>query len=326
MPSSPVPWCGLAGPFPSTDASTDLEPAGSPPVLTPPAGWGAAEALRAWRAAAEALGASPAGADEAVLVRELSTVVLRAGDVAVKVYPPELDPSRLEAVLRALPADAGDLVLPVLGHPGVVRTPHGLVSRYPWLDRGAPASWPEIGALLRSFHATPGVDEALLPRWSPLSRVPEQLAAYAAHPQHDPDLAEVLTAARERLLTGVGALSSDLGWGLVHGDVSAENVLRTRAEPTAPSGRCVLIDLDWVGYAPREYDLVGAALRRDHGELDEETYLQFCRAYGHDVRSWSGLGLVGEICELGGLTFGLWAACRRGEDLSWLAAAVRRWR
>ncbi|MGN6242836.1 MAG: phosphotransferase [Motilibacteraceae bacterium] len=317
MPSSPVPSLQPAG--------EDVERAGRVPVAAPTV-WGAAEALLAWRAAADLLGASPAEAGTPVLVRELSTVVLRAGDFAVKVYPPDLDPARLEAVLHALPADAGELVLPVLGHPAVVRTPHGLVSRYPWLDRGATASWPEIGALLRSFHATPGVDEALLPRWSPLSRVPEQLAVYAAHPQHDPGLAEVLTAARDRLLAGVAELSSDLGWGMVHGDVSAENVLRAAAEPTAPEGRCVFIDLDWVACAPREYDLVGAALRRDHGELDEETYLGFCRAYGHDVRSWSGLGLVTDICELGGLTFGLWAACRRQEDLSWLPEAVRRWR
>jgi hypothetical protein len=290
----------------------------------PPQRWGAEEALLAWGAAAEVLGVEEA--HRAVVVRDLSTVVLRAGDWAVKVYPPTLDAERLHAVLHALPADASDLVLPVLGRPGVVRTPHGLVSLYPWLERGPAASWPEIGALLRSFHATPGVDDARLPRWSPLSRVPEQLAAYAAHPQHDAGLAEVLAAARQRLLADVVSLRSDLGWGLVHGDVSAENVLRRPASPAAGHGRCVLIDLDWVAQAPREYDLVGAALRRDTGELDEETYLAFCRAYGHDVRSWSGLGLVAEICELGGLTFGLWAACRRQEDLSWLPAAVQRWR
>lgn len=316
MPSSPV----TAGwPVDSGD-----RPAGPQPVLVPPARWGAAEALLAWRESADVF--AVADPDGAAVVRELSTVVLRVGEWAVKVYPPTLDAERLHAVLHALPADAGDLVLPVLGRPGVVRTPHGLVSLYPWLDRGPAASWPEIGGLLRSFHATPGIDDAVLPRWSPLSRVPEQLAAYAGHPQHDPALAEVLAAARDRLLADVAALRSDLGWGLVHGDVSAENVLRRGPGAVDGAGRCVFIDLDWVAHAPREYDLVGAALRRDTGELDEETYLAFCRAYGHDVRSWSGLGLVAEICELGGLTFGLWAACRRQEDLSWLPAAVRRWR
>ncbi|MGN6334373.1 MAG: phosphotransferase enzyme family protein [Motilibacteraceae bacterium] len=311
MPSSPV------------DRPIDRLVDTPAPALVPPDTWGAAAALLAWRSAAEVLGVEDA--HRAVVVRELSTVVLRTGDWAVKVYPPTLDVERLHAVLRALPADAGDLVLPALGRPGVVRTPHGLVSLYPWLDRGAEASWPEIGALLRSFHATPGVDDAQLPRWSPLSRVPEQLAVYAAHPQHDAGLAEVLATARGRLLAQVASLRSDLGWGLVHGDVSVENVLR-RPDAAAEHGPCVLIDLDWVAYGPREYDLVGAALRRDTGELDEETYLAFCRAYGHDVRSWSGLGLVAEICELGGLTFGLWAACRRQEGLSWLPAAVQRWR
>lgn len=288
-------------------------------------GWGAADALLAWAQAAPLLGVDPAAAATAVVVRELSTVVLRVGDLAVKVYPPHLDPRRLEAVLQAVPADAGDLVLPVLGRPGVVRTGHGLVSLYPWHERGPEATWPEVGALLRSFHATPGVDVGALPRWTPLSRVPEQLAAYAAHPAHDARLAAVVVAARERLLAGVERLTSDLGWGMVHGDVSVENVLRAGAADDG-AGRCVFIDLDWVSCAPREYDLVGAALRRDRGELDEETYLAFAAAYGHDVRSWSGLGLVTEICELGGLTFGLWAACRRGEDLGWLAPALERWR
>ena len=248
----------------------------------------------------------------------LSTVVLRHGARAVKVYPPSVDVDRLRRVVAAVPADTGHPVLPELGRPPLVVTPAGTVSTYRWLEPSAPVTWAEIGRLLAALHATAGVDVATLPRWTPLSRVPAQLAAYAASPGHDPDVVAVLSAARERVLGQLGAMTSDLGWGLIHGDVSVENVLRDR-------GRPVFVDLDWVACGPREYDLVPAALRRERGEIDEETYLGFCAAYGHDVRRWGGLGLVEDVCELGALTFSLWASAAEGRDLSWAPQAARRW-
>ncbi len=154
--------------------------------------------------------------------------------------------------------------------------------------------------------------------WTPLTRVPAQLASYAARVDADPGLVRLLMLARDRVLADVATLRSDLGCGAIHGDVSPMNAMR-------PGGRLALIDLDFVAWGPREYDLVPAAQRRDRGEIDEETYAEFCAAYGYDVRNWRGLGVVQEVCDLGGLTFAIGLACARGEDTSWLPDAVARW-
>lgn len=276
--------------------------------------WGVDDARRVVAAAALRLGLPLASPDQAECVQIVSTAVFRVGDVAVKVYPPHVDVTRLTAVQTALPAAADSWILP-LAEPVV--TEDGTAVAYPWVDHSREATWAELGGLLRRWHAAP-VDATCLPVWTPLTRVPRQLASYAARPDSEPGLTRVLMTARDRVLADVANLRSDLGCGAIHGDVSPSNAMRR-------DGRLLLIDLDFVAWGPREYDLVPAAQRRDRGEIDEETYAQFCAAYGHDVREWSGLGVVQEVCDLGGLTFALAMACARGEDVSWLPDAVARW-
>lgn len=274
------------------------------PLPLPIAGWGAHEALLALEEARLTL---PLPVPPGDVVSALTTVVLRCGHLAVKVYPPGTDPAHVARIATAL-AGSSTAVLPLV--PPVV-TSWGVVSVAPWRIGSGPVGWAATGALLRAFHAEHA--DAELPRWEPLRRVVTQAAALPD------DVASVLLEARTSLLTELAALRSPLGVGAVHGDVSPANVL------SCPDGP-LLVDLDFAARAPLEYDLSSAARRADAGEIDAATYLEFCRAYGHDVRSWDGRVVLDAIAALGGVAFRLWDDRRRGADLGWLDDVVPRWR
>lgn len=292
---------------------TGTTPAAHPEGSAPRAGrhdsaqWGVADASMAMRFAADEIGLDVSGA---TLVRDVSTVVFRVGDMAVKVHPPTVDAARLRTVYATVapsPACLHPLTTPVV-------TGHGVVTLWPWLAGRLPErrTWPRIGALLRTFHATTAATPEL-PDWQPLSRLADQVAGLPA------PLGGILLTARDRLLAEVAEVDSDLGRGVIHGDVSADNVLVHLRRP-------VFIDLDFVAVGPREYDLVGAAMRHERGELDGPGYAAFCAAYGADVRNWSGFPTVRAVCELGALTFGIWVARHTGRPMPDLQQRVRQWR
>jgi len=274
------------------------------PLPLPDAAWGAADALAAL---SEARGWLPFELPAPALVSALTTVVLRAGDYAVKVYPPGTDPAHLDRLSREL-AGSDTALLPL--HPAVV-TSRGVVSVMPWLAAARPVSWRELGVLLRAFHAKHAAAD--VPAWTPLSRLPGQVATLPE------DWAAVLLEARASLLRALDEVRSELGTGPIHGDVSPSNVMRTASGPR-------LIDLDWVARAPREYDLASAARRLRSGEISRRSYLGFCAAYGFDVRSWPGLPLLDRIADLGGVAFRLWDSRQHGRDLDWVHQELRVWR
>lgn len=267
----------------------------------PAPGWGAAEALAALELARAQLPVHVGPADEVLGL--LTTVVLGAGDHVVKVYPPDTDVAHLDRIHAAL---AGSRTATGALGPAVA-TPHGVVTVAPRLSGGAPVTWPEAGALLRSFH-TEHADADVAP-WSPLSRLESQAAGL-----HEED-AYVLRSARDELLSALAGVRSELGHGVIHGDLSPSNVMHD-------GRRAALIDLDWVAVAPREYDLASASRRFRAGELDRRTYGQFCTAYGHDVLGWEGLSLLDRIADLAGVVFRIWDCRHHGRDLDWLPAEL----
>ncbi|MEE6296649.1 phosphotransferase enzyme family protein [Georgenia wangjunii] len=275
------------------------------PLPMPLPTWGASEALRALDEARIALAVHLPAAH---VISALTTVVLRSGEHAVKVYPPGTDPTHLGRIATAL-AGSSSALLPVA--PPVV-TSWGVVSVAPWLAAAAPVDWAGTGALLRAFHAEHA--DADVPLWDPLRRVVTQSRGLPE------GAAAVLLHAREALLAELAGLRSPLGVGVVHGDLSPANAL------TGEGRRPVLIDLDFAARAPLEYDLTSAARRADAGEIDAATYLAFCRAYGHDVRGWDGRVVLDAIADLGGVAFRLWDDRRAGRDLGWLDGALARWR
>lgn len=303
LPAAPVADLapGLAAPTPRTSPEQD---APAEPLPLPAPTWGAPEALLALDEARLAL---PFRVPDAAVVSALTTVVLRCGDLAVKVYPPGTDPAHLGRLATAL-AGSATALLPVAPP---VMTSWGVVVASPWLTAGAPVGWAGTGALLRAFHAEHA--DADVPAWEPLRRV------VAVAPELPDAAAAVLLDARTALLDALAGLRSPLGVGVVHGDVSPANVL------TAPAGP-VLIDLDFAARAPLEYDLSSAARRADVGELPAAEYLAFCRAYGADVRGWEGRAVLDAIAHLGGVAFRVWDDRRGGRPLDWLDGAVARWR
>lgn len=286
---------------------TSCEPAATPslvPLPLPEPGWGVGEALLAVDLARPSLVALPADTE---IVSRLSTVVLRAGAYAVKVYPPGSDAAhldRLRAALTGVPSVLGWLAAPV-------ETPYGVVTLMPWAVAHGRPDWRTLGGLLRSFHDQ--TTDLVVPRWTPLSRLPAQVTDLPA------EQAAVLLRARAELLAALDGTTSELGMGVLHGDVSLDNALCTAEGPR-------LIDADWVAHGPREYDLASAARRRARGEIDRATYRRFCAAYGHDVRGWTGLPVLDRIAELGGVAFRLWDCRRRGADLGWCEHELREWR
>ncbi|WNB85336.1 phosphotransferase [Cellulomonas sp. ATA003] len=258
-------------------------------------------------ALAEARLALPLVLDHPRVVSALTTVVLRAGHHAVKVYPPGTDPAHLARTAAALTGTSTAL-LP-LADPVV--TSSGVVSVSPWLTDARPVGWARTGALLRAFHTAHAAAD--VPDWLPLRRL------VALAPDLPDDAAAVLLGARDALLDALARLHSPLGVGVVHGDVSPANVMRGPGGP-------VLIDLDFVARAPREYDLTSAARRFTAGEIDAATYRGFCDAYGTDVLGWDGRVVLDRIALLGGVAFRLWDDRRHGVGHGWLDDAVREWR
>jgi hypothetical protein len=300
----PMSLAELLPALPSANRPHDNAPCAPSPLPLPDPDWGVAAALRALQDARPML-PGPVPAAEPVSV--LTTVVLRAGDVAVKVYPPGTDTGHLDRIATALRGSTTALT----PHTRAVRTPHGVVTLAPWATATGPVGWAELGSLLRGFHAEHAAAD--VPRWRPMSRVPSQAALLLAEDS------QVLLDARAALLDALDRTHSDLGHGTIHGDVSGGNVLRTSGGPR-------LIDLDWVAHGPREYDLAGAARRFRCGEIDAEAYHAFCDGYGYDVTGWPGLPILDRIAELAGVAFRIWEARRLGSGLDWLDAELQRWR
>lgn len=292
----------------TTPAFGDLGDLGAPTaervsLPLPPVTWGVEAALTAVGYVQAEFGVTLPGDLEVVSV--LTTVVLRAGDVAVKVYPAGTDAASLSAAYGALDGSRTAL----LPFAGPYDTPSGVVTLSSWLHPAARLDWGAAGRLLRRFH-----DEhagARLPAWTPMSRLVGQVADL------DPFSAGVLLAARDRLLSELGGVGSVLGYGTIHGDFSPSNVVTTATGP-------VLIDLDWAAHGPLEYDLASVARRAATGEVSQRKYRAFCSGYGFDVRGWPGLDLLDRVAHLGGVAFRLWDDRHHGRSLDWLPAAVQQ--
>ena len=155
---------------------------------------------------------------------------------------------------------------------------------YPQHDDGSKPTPAHLGKLVRRLQDLPR-PPVELPPWTPLRsletalRAPSALAAINFEEQHW--LLDHINQIRHEL----DRLDFPLGWGLIHGDAWAGNVLWNTA---AGQVATVLGDWDSVSWGPREIDLIPsfhAARRYGRGPGWAEAFVE---AYGYDLSGWAG--------------------------------------
>jgi len=225
---------------------------------------------------------------------------------------------------------AHDLIAWLIQHHGVaatapvsdappVRAEDGSVVSF-WTYYPQPVGQPaptsvHLAGVLRRLHDVDTVPFELEP-WQPLTALSAALA--------DPSATSNLTTDEYQWLTGyvadvraqVLALDSALGYGLIHGDAWAGNLLwHTAAGPD----EVVIGDWDWTSSGPREVDLIPtwhAAIRYGRGY---QWATDFAAVYGYDLAQWDGFPVLFAMRDLVQLTGPL----RRAGDRPEFAAVLR---
>ncbi|HWO68246.1 MAG TPA: aminoglycoside phosphotransferase family protein [Umezawaea sp.] len=141
-----------------------------------------------------------------------------------------------------------------------------------------------LGAVVRQLHDLPN-PPVELPRWRPLHSLHTAVADPAESRALSGQERSWLLARIEEVQGDLAGLDYPLGWGPIHADAWAGNLLWDDA---APVPRVVLGDWDSVCWGPREVDLIPswhAAVRYDKGPQWARAYAD---SYGYDLAAWRG--------------------------------------
>jgi hypothetical protein len=190
---------------------------------------------------------------------------------------------------------------PLPGLPAIPVTDDVVVTFWTHYPQPSPAPEPtsaDLGSLIRRLHDLPP-PQVELPPWRPLTSL--ETTVRSAQPTAvftEQDQVWVLEQIRQ-VRAGLDGLEWSLGYGLIHGDAWAGNLL---TDVVSGPPRFVLGDWDAVAYGPREVDLAPtwhAASRygRGHDWADD-----FAEAYGYDLTNWPGHGLLMQLRDLMQLT------------------------
>ncbi len=247
------------------------------------------------RAAQQALGRLGRAGTKLQLVRLGENALFHAPSLAalLRVARPQKPPHRIAGTIklaRALRAEGVPVPEPLaddrVEQPFV--SPWGTVTlwRYYHQDSSRRFSFAAFGGLLRDFHARASVLERCLPAWRPLEHTRRRLGE--AHQQQLPNhWLQVLDRRVVDVEEGLQRLRSELGHGAVHGDAHRGNLLLTSEGP-------VLLDLDEVCVAPREWDLAPTLVTRRRFGLPRKDWDSFATGYGYDLaQSTAAAPLVG---------------------------------
>jgi hypothetical protein len=150
----------------------------------------------------------------------------------------------------------------------------------------------DLALLLSRFHAA-GDSPCDLPRFQPLSDVPDRLAAASNVTERDRDF---LRRRADELARSYQNLVFVLAEGPIHGDAHAGNLLGT-------PGAAVLTDFESTAVGPREWDLTPVAVAHRRQMLSREDYETFTARYGFDVTQWPGFAVLAGVRELGMITW-----------------------
>ncbi|EGG49666.1 phosphotransferase [Streptomyces griseoaurantiacus] len=148
----------------------------------------------------------------------------------------------------------------------------------------------ELADLLRRLHWLEEPESLGLPYFDPLAKLTTSLEGLDGVAGEDREFLEQRAA---KLAKDYDRLDFVLPFGMIHGDANIGNVLRHR------EGHAVLIDLDGLALAPREWDLILTAIYYDrYGWHTKTEYAEFVHRYGFDLMNWPGYETLADLREL----------------------------
>ncbi|MEU2862549.1 aminoglycoside phosphotransferase family protein [Streptomyces mirabilis] len=157
------------------------------------------------------------------------------------------------------------------------------------VEEGRPATYGELGGVLRDLHALAMPHGLELPRYSAFGLSDLRLERAAGISEDD---LEFLRKRGQELKSRLAELRFRSPLGPVHGDAHTDNLMVDR------SGVVHLIDLENFCVDHPEWDLEVAAHEYHHlGWVTEEQYADFVGAYGRDLRKWPGFATLCAIQE-----------------------------
>ena len=257
----------------------------APPPLDP------TNARAALAEAADAAGVDAAGADlirlgENAVFRLREPVIARVARSTARLP----DAEREIRVARWL-AGVGIRAIQPLDVPQPVEVSGRVVTLWKSAnDEEEYGSTAELGAILRELHTLQAPADLALPKLAIFDRALERIKTVPGISDRDRtfliDRADQLAAAYDQL-------TFDLLPGVIHGDANVGNLLRDRL------GEALLMDLDSFAIGAREWDLIQTAIFFDRfGWHTESEYRAFVAAYGYDIKTWSGYGVLRRVREL----------------------------
>jgi Ser/Thr protein kinase RdoA (MazF antagonist) len=148
----------------------------------------------------------------------------------------------------------------------------------------------ELADLLRRLHWLEEPETLRLSYFDPFAKVWGSLRRLEGVAQEDRTFLEERAGALNK---EYDRLDFVLPFGMIHGDANIGNVLRHR------DGHAVLIDLDGLSLAPREWDLILTAIYYErYGWHTRAQYEEFVFHYGFDLMNWPGYSVLADVREL----------------------------
>jgi len=152
-----------------------------------------------------------------------------------------------------------------------------------------------LGRIAQDLHSLTSKPPVPLTSFTPLRSIRQTVRSALEARSFDEDSLEWLRLRIDLLQREYDGLQFPLGSGLIHGDMYSGNLLR------GANGTAVLGDWDSVCIGPREIDLAPTFTATRFG-LDVASVDRFAKAYGYDLRGWSGYGTLRAIREVSTLT------------------------
>jgi thiamine kinase-like enzyme len=228
---------------------------------------------------------------DAFLLRHQTNAVyqLKTAPIIVKIARPDYDVEHIRRTVdltRWLSRmNFPTLSLLDLDQPIVVNG--SAVTFWPYLPQTRPIEAGDIARPLRELHALPE------PPVSLQSIDAVSAIRYSLREQHilSSDDKAVLVERCNRLATVLKDVRFESAPRMIHGDPQHANTLWN-------GGRAILCDWDSVSFGNPEWDLVTIEVHCRRFGYSEESYRDFCRIYGRNIRDWSGYPVLRDLREL----------------------------